>query len=133
MKKLLIALLLFVSSCKNYTKAAEYKIGLASHYSVSTNRGIKTSSGIPLCDKKYTVASTVYPLHTRVRVTNLRNGNSIFAVVTDRGPFATNSQGRAIRPLRPHPNRIVDVSQAAAKALGFHQHGVARVKVQKVK
>jgi rare lipoprotein A len=50
-----------------------------------------------------------------VRVTNLDTGESVVVKITDRGPFVTN--------------RILDLSLAAAKAVGLYQKGVAKVKV----
>jgi rare lipoprotein A len=50
-----------------------------------------------------------------VRVTNLDNGKSLVVRVNDRGPYARG--------------RIIDVSEAAAKLLGFYNEGTARVRV----
>jgi len=116
-----------------YIKVGEPKKGIASHYSIRTNGGVKTASGIPLKDDKYTAASLVFPLRSTVKVTNVNNGKTVIVKITDTGPFATDSRGKAIRPLRRHPTRIIDVSQATAKTLGFHSNGLTQVKVQKVK
>jgi hypothetical protein len=51
-----------------------------------------------------------------VEIRNLDNGRRTLARVNDRGPFVEN--------------RIVDCSLAAAKALGFVGHGVARVQLR---
>jgi len=64
------------------------------------------------------VAHKKLPLGTEIRITNLANGRSIIATVTDRGPFI--------------PGRCVDVSMAGAKVLGFIKAGTARVKVDVV-
>ena len=132
MKQILLTILLALSLCEP-VKANDTKIGLATYYSISTNGGSTTSSGVPLSDNKLTAASVIFPLKSKLLITNLTNGKSITVTVTDTGPFATNSNGRAIRPLRAHPSRIVDVSLAAAKALSFHGKGIAKVKVQKLK
>jgi rare lipoprotein A len=50
-----------------------------------------------------------------VRVTNLENGHSLIVRVNDRGPFAKG--------------RIIDLSEHAAKLLGFYDVGTARVRV----
>jgi rare lipoprotein A len=50
-----------------------------------------------------------------VRVTNLENGKSLVVRVNDRGPFARG--------------RIIDVTEQAAKLLGFYGKGTARVRV----
>lgn len=60
-------------------------------------------------------ASPELPLPSYVQVTNLRNGKKIIVRVNDRGPF--------------HGNRILDLSYAAAKKLGFADRGVAPVRI----
>lgn len=63
-----------------------------------------------------TAAHTTLPLPSFVKVTNLENGKSTTVRVNDRGPF--------------HDNRILDLSYGAAKKLGFHQQGTAKVKIE---
>lgn len=111
--------------------AQEY--GVASHYSVRSNGGTHTASGIVLRDDQLTAAHPKFPFGTIVKVTNLKNKKSVNVKIINRGPFATDSRGKAIRPLRPHPKRIIDLSQAAAKQLGFHKDGLTKVKVEVVK
>ena len=53
----------------------------ASWYDASRGR---TASGMR---HTYSVAHRSLPFGTRLRVTNVRNGRSVEAVVTDRGPF----------------------------------------------
>ena len=132
MKQILLALLLALSPCVE-VKASDTRIGTATYYTVRSNGGTRTSSGIPLSDTKLTTASVIFPLHSKLLVTNLSNGKAVTVTVTDSGPFATNTKGQALKPLRPHPSRIVDVSQAAAKALGLIGKGITKVKVQKIK
>jgi rare lipoprotein A len=60
-----------------------------------------------------TCAHRSLPLGALVRVTNLRNHRSIVVRVNDRGPMVTT--------------RIVDLSYAAAKVLGFR--GTTRVRL----
>jgi rare lipoprotein A (peptidoglycan hydrolase) len=64
---------------------------------------------------KISVAHKTLPLGTRVRVINLRNGISIEATVTDRGPYIKG--------------RIVDMSYGAAKVLGMVYHGIVPVRI----
>jgi rare lipoprotein A len=52
---------------------------------------------------------------TIVRVTNLDNGRSVVVRVNDRGPFVED--------------RLIDVSRAGARELGFEGRGLARVRV----
>jgi len=57
------------------------------------------------------------------------NGRTVAVTVTDRGPFAVDSTGAAVRPLRPHPTRQLDLSLQAAKQLNMIPQGVASVRV----
>jgi rare lipoprotein A len=52
-----------------------------------------------------TAAHRTLPLGTKVKVTNKSNGHSVVVTINDRGPFVRE--------------RIIDVSPAAARALGF--------------
>lgn len=95
------------------------EIGSASHYSVHTNGGTRTASGIKLNDKQYTAAHKKLKFGTLVKVTNLANNKTAVVKITDRGPYVKG--------------RIIDVSQIAAKALDFQRKGIARVKIEVVK
>lgn len=66
-----------------------------------------------------TAAHTTLPLPSIVEVTNLENGRRIEVRVNDRGPFVGN--------------RIIDVSQEAARQLGFDRQGLAKVRVRYVR
>ena len=96
-------------SAKNYVKT-----GIASWYGKKFH-GQLTSSREPYNMYAMTAASPNLPLPTFVRVTNLNNGREIVVKVNDRGPFA--------------PNRIIDLSYAAAKKLGMTKKGTAMVRV----
>lgn len=63
-----------------------------------------------------TAAHKTLPLPTYVQVTNLDNQRKIIVRVNDRGPF--------------YSSRIIDLSYAGAKKLGFAERGVARVLVE---
>ncbi|WP_331301438.1 septal ring lytic transglycosylase RlpA family protein [Methylobacterium oryzae] len=63
-------------------------------------------------------AHPTLPLPSYARVTNLDNGYSMLVRVNDRGPY--------------HAGRVMDVSEEAADALGFHRKGTARVRVEYV-
>jgi rare lipoprotein A len=63
-----------------------------------------------------TAAHKTLPLPSYVRVTNLENGKTAILRVNDRGPF--------------YSDRIIDLSFAAAKKLGYAENGTARVKVE---
>lgn len=80
--------------------------------------GRRTSSGEPYDMFKLTAAHRSLPIPTYVRVVNLDNGRGTIVRVNDRGPF--------------HPDRIIDLSYAAAVKLGFHDQGIANVRVESV-
>jgi rare lipoprotein A len=63
-------------------------------------------------------AHRTLPFGTQVKVFNLDNGRTAIVKIVDRGPFIRG--------------RIIDVSVAAASALGFRQSGVARVRIEKI-
>jgi rare lipoprotein A len=79
-------------------------------------RGRKTASGARFDERRLTAASLALPLATHARVTNLQNGRSVDVVVNDRGPYAGN--------------RVMDLSQKAALALGMTQSGLAQVVIR---
>lgn len=88
--------------------------GIASWYGTKF-QGHLTSSREPYNMFAMTGASPVLPIPSFVRVTNLENKKSIIVKINDRGPFA--------------PNRIIDLSYAAAKKLGYALKGTALVEV----
>lgn len=80
--------------------------------------GRKTASGERYDPSALTAAHRTLPLGTRVRVTNPKNARSVVVTVNDRGPVPAN--------------RMLDVSSAAADALGMKKAGVTRVETQVV-
>jgi rare lipoprotein A len=96
------------------TAAGYNKRGIASWYG-SKFSGKLTSTRERYDPYKMTAASPVLPIPCFARVTNLENGDSVIVKVNDRGPFA--------------PNRIIDLSFAAAKKLGYERKGTALVDV----
>jgi rare lipoprotein A len=91
--------------------------GMASWYGEDFH-GRRTANGEVFDMHSISAAHPTLPIPSYVRVTNLRNGRSIVARVNDRGPY--------------HENRVIDVSVRTAKLLGFHQYGLARVRVEYV-
>ena len=59
------------------------------------------------------------PLGTKVQITNVSNGKTVVARVTDRGPYV--------------PNRVVDLSLAAFKEIASLNEGVVKVNVKTIK
>lgn len=93
--------------------------GIASWYDESKFFGIKrgnTSLGEKVMPWHVSGAHKTLPLPCVVRVTNLKNGNSIKMRLNDRGPFI--------------PGRIIDVTPRAARKLGFEKQGLTQVRVE---
>ena len=63
-------------------------------------------------------AHKTLPFGTRVKVFNLDNGKTVILKIVDRGPFIRG--------------RVIDVSPAAASALGFRQAGLAHVRLERI-
>ena len=63
-------------------------------------------------------AHKTLPFGTRVKVFNLDNGKAVILKIVDRGPFIRG--------------RVIDVSPAAASALGFRQAGLAHVRLERI-
>ena len=91
--------------------------GLASWYG-SAFHGRMTANGEVFDRHSIAAAHPTLPLPSYARVTNLDNGYSMVVRVNDRGPY--------------HAGRVMDVSEEAAGALGFHRQGTAHVRVEYV-
>ena len=89
--------------------------GTASYYANKFN-GRKTANGDIFDQNKFTAASNKLPLGTWVKVTNLRNGNSVIVRINDR--------------MSSKMKRVIDLSSAGAKKLGFIKSGTTRVKMK---
>jgi rare lipoprotein A len=89
--------------------------GIASWYGTKFH-GQATANGEAYDLYGMTAAHKTLPLPSYVRVTSLDNGKSVILRVNDRGPF--------------YSDRIIDLSFAAAKKLGYAESGTARVKVE---
>lgn len=83
--------------------------GIASVYS-----GGKTANGERALPHRMTAAHRTLPFGSMVRVTNRKNGRSAVVRINDRGPFIRG--------------RVIDVTPAAARALGFS--GLAPVSLE---
>jgi len=93
------------------------EIGVASWYGEEF-QGNETASGEIYDLNGLTAAHQTLPFGTTIRVTNLENKKNVLLRVNDRGPHI----GR----------RLLDVSWAAAKRLGFVHSGITRVRVEVV-
>lgn len=90
-------------------------VGIASWYGDEFD-GRRTANGEIFDKNRLSAAHTTLPLPSLVEVRNLENGRSVVVRVNDRGPFVGD--------------RLIDVSRAAAMALGFKDKGLARVRIR---
>jgi rare lipoprotein A len=86
--------------------------GVASYYAQSF-AGKRTASGEPYRPDALTAAHRSAQFGSRIRVKHLGNGREVVVRINDRGPWAKG--------------RVIDLSYAAAKAIGLHRSGTARV------
>jgi rare lipoprotein A len=121
---LFLLVLPFFSSCasiskksieEGYVPEGYSQVGIASWYGIEEHRR-NAASGERFSMYDYTAAHKSLPLGTMARVTNLENGRDVIVRINDRGPFIKG--------------RIIDLSYAAAKAIGIIGKGTARVKVE---
>jgi peptidoglycan lytic transglycosylase len=120
------SLLLLLNACSTVRRVtelpvattAETRVGTASWYG-RLHQGKRTASGERFDRYAMTAAHPSLPFGSRVRVTNLENGRSEIVRVNDRGPYVSG--------------RIIDLSYAAARALGIARKGLARVRVTRVR
>ena len=96
-------------------QSTDIQKGEASWYG-SKYHGRPTSSGEPYNKNEMTAAHKTLPFGTKVKVTNLENNESVIVRINDRGPFVGD--------------RIIDVSEVAARKLDFHDEGIGNVKVE---
>ncbi len=88
--------------------------GTASWYGHES--GSLTATGERFDPTALSAAHKTWPLPSVIEVTNLDNGRSLRLRLNDRGPFVDG--------------RLLDLSKGAAKALGVHQTGTARVRIK---
>lgn len=91
--------------------------GLASWYGAMWH-GKLTASGEVFDEHLMTASHRTLPFGTLVRVTNLASRRSVVVKINDRGTL--------------RPNRVIDLSEAAADQLGITDQGLARVKLEVV-
>lgn len=88
--------------------------GYVSYYADHLS-GRRTASGEPYDPLAYTAAHRSLPFGTRVMLREPRSGKEIEVVINDRGPFVRG--------------RVMDISRAAAEALGITRRGVAHLQL----
>ncbi len=98
--------------------SASAEEGLASWYG-GKFQGRKTASGEIFDTRNLTAAHKTLPFDTLVRVVNLENDREITVRINDRGPFVEG--------------RVIDLSRAAADAIGMAGAGITRVRLEVVR
>jgi len=113
----------FISTNKNSAKTVEkkekeiVKTGYASWYGKEL-QGKPTASGELFDMNLYTAAHREYPMGSLVLVKNLETGKKQVVKINDRGPYVDG--------------RIIDVSYATARDLGFAAQGTAKVSIEMI-
>jgi rare lipoprotein A len=129
MKRLAAVLLTsLLAACSHNPSPKDYKFppperaavgttveGMASWYGPGFD-GKKTSSGEPFDQDALTAAHAYWAFGTRVKVTFLQTGKSVVVRINDRFPT--------------HKGRAIDLSRAAAKAIGLIGPGTGMVRLE---
>ena len=92
--------------------------GIASFYSKNLE-GTWTSTGEHYHNNRYTAACNLFKLNTLVRVTNLRNGQTLLVRINDR-----------MHPSMLKKGRVIDLSYVAAHKMGLKANGIVKVSVE---
>ncbi|MEG3181084.1 septal ring lytic transglycosylase RlpA family protein [Sphingomonas sp. LT1P40] len=86
--------------------------GTASYFSREI-AGNRTANGERCDPDTLTAAHRTARFGSRMRVTNIATGRSVIVRINDRGPFRAG--------------RVIDLSHAAAREIGMHRTGTAKV------
>ncbi len=92
-----------------FTVPASAQCGGASWYALYS----QTASGEQMDPSELTAAHRSLPFGTKLKVTNQKNGKTVVVRINDRGPFVKG--------------RVIDLSKAAARQLGFVSSGVTKI------
>jgi rare lipoprotein A len=115
MKTTILCILALFLGTATLAAAGEGQTGKASWYG-SDHIGKKTASGEIFTGKGRTAAHKDLPIGAVVRVLDKATGRSVVVRINDRGPYVDG--------------RIIDLSEAAAQALGMRERGVADVTLE---
>ena len=107
-KTICAASLVFITLGAGGAQAAN-QCGTASWYALTS----MTANGERMNPAKLTAAHKTLPFGTKLKVTNPSNGKVVTVRINDRGPFIKG--------------RVLDLSKAAAKQLGFISKGRTKV------
>jgi rare lipoprotein A len=110
-KRSVVTAVCLAASIFAFSKTSLAEVGRASWYSLTS----KTASGERCDPGALTAAHRSLPFGTKVKVENLKNGRSVVVRINDRGPFVGG--------------RVIDLTKAAARQLGFISSGIARVRL----
>jgi rare lipoprotein A len=116
LKKLGLILALTAAVVTGSAVAASAEVGIASHYD---------SLRITASGRSYSAAQAgiaahkTIPLGSIVKVTRLSTGRSLIVRIVDRGPYIRG--------------RIIDLTPAGARRLGFEESGLTKVRVDVIK
>ena len=113
-KTLLVLALVAASSSFLAPGSASAHCGRASWYALTS----KTASGERMNPSAMTAAHRSLPFGTKLKVTNTNNGKAVVVRINDRGPFIRG--------------RVLDLSKAAARQLGFVDSGHTAVCMARV-
>ena len=106
-----------VEAARQRPRRTPLETGIASWYGPGF-AGRPTANGEIYDPMGMTAAHPELPLGSEVVVVNLENGREVRLRINDRGPFIDD--------------RVIDVSKAAAKVLGFYLTGLAEVRVYRL-
>jgi len=96
----------------------QVQIGIASYYGRKFHKK-RTANGEIFNMYKVSAAHKTYPLGTKVKVTNMKNGKSIKLTINDRGPYVKG--------------RIIDLSYKAARKIDFVNQGTTKVRIDVIR
>ncbi|HWB92788.1 MAG TPA: septal ring lytic transglycosylase RlpA family protein [Puia sp.] len=103
-----------VAHKRHHHETPKVQYGVASYYA-DKFEGRKTYTDEIFRQDSLTAASNTLPMHTWVKVTNLRNDKSVFVRINDK--------------MHPRNKRLIDLSRSAAQVLGFAGRGITRVRI----
>lgn len=116
-KKITLMLMLLIMSTTINAKTHGHTRRTFGHYASwygGKFHGRKTASGERFNKFAYTAAHKTLPLGSLVKVTNLANNESVVVRINDRGPYVRG--------------RDIDLSQAAARAIGINGVGAVAIR-----
>ena len=96
---------------------ATAETGIASWYSVASQKGHHTASGEKLNDNALTCAHRTHKFGTMLKVRCLVSGKSVVVRVNDRGPYIKG--------------RVIDLTREGARRIGIIKKGITKVEISK--